>query len=325
MALRMSDVEIISWDPSRTAEWHAFVEESNNGTVFHRIDFLGYHPAGRFDFRHLMFYQEGALIALLPGGRAGTGFRSPVGASFGGFVFKNGISLAQAESVVKAFLAWCSSTGIESATITPPMQCYCRTPDEVFEFMLLYQGFAQTGSLYSSVIDLSMVTSKEDLSRNTRHKINKAINKNVRIEESENYALFYPILEENKAKFKVKPTHSLAELERIKNIAPGMMKLFLAYIGETPVAGELLFTANPRCVLNFYTMHKYEFRNYFAVNLLVEHAIRWSCSKGFAWYDYGVSADTASPNPLEPSRSLIEYKESMGSTGCIRRTFTKKI
>jgi hypothetical protein len=38
---------------------------SNNGTLFHDLDFLGYHM-GKFDTQHLMFRQGGRLIAILP-------------------------------------------------------------------------------------------------------------------------------------------------------------------------------------------------------------------------------------------------------------------
>jgi lipid II:glycine glycyltransferase (peptidoglycan interpeptide bridge formation enzyme) len=87
----------------------------------------------------------------------------------------------------------------------------------------------------------------------------------------------------------------------------------------------LLFAANDRCIINFYTMHRYQHHNLFAVNYLVEHAIRWCVARGFRYYDYGVSADTASTNPLEPAWSLVEFKERMGSTGCIRRCYQKVI
>jgi hypothetical protein len=33
--------------------WRAFLHDSNNATLFHDLDFLGYHPPDRYDFRHL--------------------------------------------------------------------------------------------------------------------------------------------------------------------------------------------------------------------------------------------------------------------------------
>ena len=68
------------------------------------------------------------------------------------------------------------------------------------------------------------------------------------------------------------------------NVLPGMITLFLAYYQGKPIAGELLFAVNKNCVLNFYTMHLYEYHNVFAVNYLIEHAIRWCHQKGFKFF-----------------------------------------
>jgi hypothetical protein len=321
----MSGIEVSSCRLEDRDRWNAFVARANNGTVFHNLDFLSYHPAERFAFDHLLFHHHGKLVAVLPGGVAGSEYRSPTGASLGGFAVEAGLSLETADAVVKALLAYCRKRNIHGISLTPPMQVYQETVDEVMEYALLYNGFKLQKALYSSVIDLSRVRGKSDLSRNTRHKINKAINKNVLIVQENDFETFYPILLENKAKFKTKPTHTLEELHRIDTLHPGMMRLFLAMHKGRAVAGELLFAANRTCVLNFYTMHKYEHRNLFSVNYLVEHALRWSAAQGFRYYDYGVSPDTFSSNPLEPSWPLIRFKESMGSTGCMRKTWHRTL
>lgn len=318
-------VAVVPLDASRRDAWAAFLRESNNGTVFHSLDFLDYHPAGRFPFRHLLFYSGESLLAILPGGVVDGVFRSPLGASFGGLVTRPGIALAEADAVVKALLRYAGAEGIGEIRLVPPMQVYSRTFDETVEYALLYNGFRTLPGLFSSVIDLRRVKGKADLSKNTRHKVNKALNKGVTVREAMDLDAFYPILLENKAKFGVAPTHTLEELRRIERLLPGMMTLFLAYVEGRPVAGELLFAANPACVLNFYTMHLYEYRNHFPVNLLVEHALGWAAGKGFAYYDYGVSQDTFHPDPMEPSWPLIRFKESMEATGCIRKAYGRKI
>lgn len=318
-------VTVVPLDASRKEAWGAFLRASNNGTVFHSLEFLDYHPAGRFPFRHLMFYSGEALLAVLPGGVVDGVFKSPLGASFGGLVTRPGIALAEADAVVKALLRHAEAAGIREIRLVPPMQVYSRTFDETVEYALLYNGFQTLPGLFSSVIDLRRVKGKADLSKNTRHKVNKALNKGVTVKEGMDLESFYPILLENKAKFGVAPTHTLEELRRIERLLPGMMTLFLAYVEGRPVAGELLFAANPTCVLNFYTMHLYEYRNHFPVNLLVEHALGWCAARGFTYYDYGVSQDTFHANPMEPSWPLIRFKESMEATGCIRKAFGRKL
>jgi hypothetical protein len=61
---------------------------SANGTLFHDLRFLRYHPADRFEFHHLVLRRKGKPIALLPGGLCRAAdppmFSSPLGASIGG-------------------------------------------------------------------------------------------------------------------------------------------------------------------------------------------------------------------------------------------------
>jgi hypothetical protein len=321
----MPDISVVICTPEHSTAWNSFVEASNNGTVFHRLDFLDYHPKGRFTFHNLLFYKGEELIAVLPGGLCGDMFKSPMGASFGGFVTGARIGLQDADAIVKAFIRYCAANHIKEVYLTPPMQIYAGTLNESIEYAMHYNHFIVLSSLFSSVIDFSVVRSKDDLSRNTRHKINKAINKGVVVEENRKYDEFYPILLKNKEKFGVTPTHTLDELKKIDKLLPGMMTLFMAYFENRPIAGELLFTCNKQCVLNFYTMHLYDFHNLFPVNYLIEHSIRWCCRKGLRYFDYGVSADTFSIDPMEPSWSLIEFKESMGANGCQRKTYYRRI
>jgi hypothetical protein len=321
----MESIRAVPFEPAHRELWNRFIEESNNGTIFHRLDFLDYHEKGRFNFHHLLFFKGDELVAVLPGAVSGDMFKSPAGASFGGFVTAKYLGIADADQIVKACIRYFASIKVKEIYLTPPMQIYNETFNEAVEYAMHYNHFVIISSLYSSVIDFSRIHGKEDLSRNTRHKINKAVNKGVQIEQKNDFDAFYPILLENKRKFGVAPTHSLQELKKIDRLLPGMMTLFMAYHEGKPVAGELLFEANNRCVLNFYTMHLYEYHSFFPVNLLIEHSIRWCNERGFRYLDYGVSADTFSSDPMEPSWSLIIFKESMGATGCQRKTYYRRV
>jgi hypothetical protein len=318
-------IEVVPYAADKATEWDAFVDHSNNGTLFHRQSFLAYHAPGRFNFQHLMFYVDGKLAAVLPGAVTGEMYKSPAGASFGGLVVEKYLSIETADQLVKACIRWCADHRIKEIYLTPPMQVYHETFDEVVDYALHYNHFLAISALYSSVIDFTRIHDKQDLSQNTRHKVNTAINKGVRIEERNDFDLFYPIMLKNKSKFEAVPTHTLAELKALDQLVPGHLKLFMAYHEDVPIAGQLLFVANKTCVLNFYTMHLYEYRNLFSVNYLIEHAIRWCNAQGFKYYDYGVSADTFSIDPMEPSWSLIQFKESMRACGCQRKTYYRRV
>ena len=48
-------------------KWDDFIDQSNNGTLFHKRKFLNYHPSGRFLDHSLIFEKRGNIIGLLPG------------------------------------------------------------------------------------------------------------------------------------------------------------------------------------------------------------------------------------------------------------------
>src|SRR6184192_2079915 len=95
--------------------WGAFLSASSNGTLFHDLGFLRYHPEGRHSFLHLVLRREGRPLALLPGGLAGPAhartFASPLGASIGGFVVAPGLRTELALALVEALQLHACSEG----------------------------------------------------------------------------------------------------------------------------------------------------------------------------------------------------------------------
>lgn len=319
------EITVELYTDKRFDVWNAFVEHSNNGTIFHRQDFLAYHPEDRFQFHHLLFYRGKTLIAVLPGGVTGDMFKSPVGASFGGFVVAPYLGIEDADKLVKSFIRYCASQKIKEIYLTPPMQVYSNTFDEVMDYSLHYNHFITISSLYSSIIDFNHIKGREKLSYKTRYNVKRALAAGVTIRASDDLDVFYPILIENKKKFNAIPTHTLEELKKIESLVPGGLMLFMAYKDEVPIAGELLFAANRNCVLNFYTMHLVEYKKLNAVSALVEYSISYCAEKGYKYFDYGVSADTFSHDPMEPSWSLIQFKESMRACGCQRKVYYRRV
>ena len=47
--------------------WDEFVDNSNNGTIFHKLSFLDYHDRGKFKRLNLVFKRDGKILALLSG------------------------------------------------------------------------------------------------------------------------------------------------------------------------------------------------------------------------------------------------------------------
>lgn len=323
----MSSIKVYQYTPDKKEIWDNFVDSSNNGTMFHKIRFLDYHPNGRFQFYNLMFYRDDELIAILPGGlkENGTVFWSPVGASYGSFVTKD-IPFSLALEIVDAFIDYCRFTGIKEVFLIPPPLVYSINISQHIEYAMLYRKFDFELHYISHAIDLKHkqnFLSKFD--KTARKSLNKILReKKIRIEESQDYETFNRILIANKAKHNAKPTHSLEDMLRLKELLPENLRLYLVFFGDEPIAGSLLFLTNKKVVLCFYNMLLYEYEHLKPVYLIMYETVRWATENGYEWVDIGVSQDTQAEDPMTPSLNLIYFKERFNARGILRSTFHYK-
>lgn len=305
-------------------EWDNFVDNSNNGTIFHKLKFLQYHLQRRLGFLNLAFYENNNLIAVLPGSLEDGVFRSPAGASYGSFVTKY-ISFQKYEELIECFIKFAKQNKIKEIYLTPPPIIYMKDFNETEKFLLSYKHFQVKYHLITSAVNLQ-VANKENIgdivSKRLRGDIERSRKSKIVVKFCNDYESFYPILVENKKKFKASPTHSFEEIIKLKKLFPKNIKLLMAFDNSRkPLAGILLFITNSKTVLTFYISQYYQYNNLKAVSRLIYEAALWAKKKGYGWLDFGVSMDTTSRNPMEPSRSLIFFKESMHTNLFLRTTY----
>src|SRR5687768_9185111 len=101
-------MEVIRYENKYQNEWEDFVKTSNNGTIFHTRKFLSYHSPDKFQDSSLIFTEDNKTIAVLPAAsieRDGKKiFSSHQGASYGGFVYKDNLSIKQAFNLTEALI-----------------------------------------------------------------------------------------------------------------------------------------------------------------------------------------------------------------------------
>jgi len=323
----MSKIVISEYTEKDRTVWDNFVLNSNNGTIFHLQDFLDYHPKGKFNFYHLMFYKDNELIAVLPGGLTADNsiFWSPVGASYGSFVTGD-IHFELALEIVDSFLEFCKGKKISDTYLIPPPIVYSGKISQHIEYAMLYRKFDFELHYISHAIDLrsstDILSDCDKTSRKTIHKILRE--KKLSIRESDDFVSFNKILIENKARHNVKPTHTLEDMLRLKELLPDNIKLQLVYYGEKPIAGSLLFICNRKVVLCFYNMLLYEYEHLKPIYLIMYETMRWAKENGYDWVDIGVSQDTSAEDPMTPQLGLIAFKERFNARGILRSTYHYK-
>ncbi len=314
-------MEIVRYTPEYKEEWDAFVEKSNNGTMFHLQRFFDYHPQGRFNWHHLMFIDKGKIVAVLPGTLEDGLFESPIGASYGSIVTED-VKFKTAMELVSTLLDYGRKNGIKEFLLTAAPIIYEDYPNQNLEFAMLWQGFSYQLHYISSAIKLDK--ERDIISRfqaTVRRNIRKSLrNEDIRVEVNDRYDEFYPILLKNKARHGVKPTHSLEELYRLKELLPDKLKLFMVYLKDKPIGGSLMFYPNKNVALCFYNMLLYEYAQYKPIQRVMYELVKDATESGYRYVDIGVSQDTKAENPMTPSMSLIDFKEKFDAKTIMRNT-----
>ena len=317
-------MDITVFQPDQTPEWEAFVDAANNGNIFHLRQFLSYHPPERFRDHSLIFSKKGKIIALLPavdcemeGKRMLISHR---GASYGGFVVRDTLSIREAFDLVTELTDYAQKQSFDSVDITPPPQIYLRRPSNYLDFAMLQNGFSYRKREISSVIPLDFRRDEilNTFNEGSRRAVRRGKKLGVQVRETDglqHYEHFYAILKKNlKLRHGVTPTHSLDELLLLKDMFPERIKLFAAFTPEDiMVAGVVMFICNARVVLAFYISHDDDYQQYRGVNCLFHDIVDWGIENQYGFLDFGIFTVNEDPN-----WGLARFKESFGAQGVFR-------
>lgn len=305
------------------SEWQEFLHASNNGTIFHDLDFLAYHPPDRFDVHHLLFRRRGNLLALFPAAivrhESKAVLRSPYGASVGGFVTREGVRLDECLELVDALVEYATGVGVDAVEMTTVPTIYHATPHHHLDFALFTQGFTYVRRLLVSALDLASIVGDpmDAFEGRMRTAIRKALKAGVMVAESDQWRAFYDILLENKAKHGATPTHTLEELLDLKQRLPERVRLYLGYAEGRPVAGVLVFICNRRVATTFYICHLASYQACNPVSLVLHQVVQEYWRQGFRYLDLGPSV---APD-MAVQWGVLKFKESLGTRGYFRDTW----
>jgi hypothetical protein len=282
----MDVIRVDSTDP----EWDGFVWDSPGGTIFHTLRFLAYHPPGRFEFHHLVVKEGGRTVCLVPGGciavNGARHYRSPVGASFGGFVFARGLDLDMMFEAVHSVVDYTKEAGFVEVDIDLPPACYFDSGIEALGFAITSSGFLLRAREATSVVPLAQVN-LGDLPPGLRRNVRRARQAGVTVRTGRDIAVFHKILSANLATKEATPTHSVAELERLVDLFPERVQLFEAWLANRMVGGCLSFICNRRAALAFYICDDPGYRQFRVSECVLHSATAWFKGQGYRYLDLG--------------------------------------
>jgi len=307
--------------------WDKFVDQSDNGTMFHKKKFLSYHPKNRFTDSSLIVMKNGKLFSVLPAieveSEGKKVLNSHGGASYGGFVYKTDLNLRDAFSLAEGLIDFGKTNKIDRIQLTLPPIIYETKYSNYIDFALLKNGFDYLKREISSIVQLDIEREKllSTYRAEARTAVNKSIKKGVEIKECDNYDEYYEILKKNlKLRHNVNPTHTIEELKKLSKMFPNEIRLWGAFLEDKLIAGVCNFSANNSVVLAFYISHDEDYQEYRAVNLLFYEIMKKYQDERFHFLDFGIFTVN-----MDPNWGLARFKENFGARGIFRDTLFKDI
>jgi Acetyltransferase (GNAT) domain len=306
-----------------SADWESFLDGPTDGTLFHRLSFLAYHPPERFRTHFLFAHRKGRPAAVIPlaeaDGEAAGGLGSPYGGTFGGWAALPSVGVAGHVELLDALAAYAKGAGFHSLWISSRPAPY-RVHGEGAEHALALRGARVVRRDVTQIADLrgDDAAAAGGIAGAARRGARKAerLGTTVVRGDAADLPAFHAILREDRARLGVVPTHTLPELERLWAARPDDYVLLLARNAGQPVGGVLLFRASPGVALSFYAARADVPTSERCMNLLTERSIRESREWGCDFLDYGTSSIDGELNP-----GLASFKESFGGKPYLRETW----
>lgn len=320
MMTSSDDIIIHKFHPDKALEWKTFLASSNNGTLFHDLDFLSYHQQGRFDTHHLMFYRDGKLIAVLPAaivsdpdGR--TLLESPYGASVGGPAIPVRVKLITVLEMIDQLQSYVRALGLHGIKMRLGPCVYMQRPNQSLEFALAVQGFRLAARWLCFIKPLE--GDAEDLFNKRKQRyVRSWLRKGMLPREVDASRLddFYALLLEAMDRLNATPTHRKEELQALFKLVPGRLRLFMCQYSEVEISGALVLMLNDHVAYTFHIVGKNESQGN---AVLTHHIMAQLAREGIRYVDMGPSVSTT-----HHRAGVVTFKEMLDTDGFCRDEWT---
>jgi len=306
-------MQLVKYTRELADEWNRFIADSKNGTFLLDRNYMDYH-SDRFEDCSLMFVDKERTFAAFPANidRSTKTVYSHQGLTYGGLIMSHEIDAAR---VLDAFQQICDyyrkEYGAERIIYKPIPYIYNNLPSDEYLYALFRMNARLISRGLSTTIDLSNPIPFE---RSRRNALKKAVKNHLTIEESDEYAAFWEILNTVlTTRHDVTPVHSVDELRLLHDRFPDSIKLFVV---RDPngiiIAGSYIFVCG-NVLHTQYMAATEESRHVGGLDFLIAHLIE-KYSATCRYFDFGISTEE---NGTYLNKSLIYQKEGFGGRGTV--------
>jgi len=300
-------------------KWNKFVDRSNNGTIFHRLDFLDYHgDKFKDNEHHLIWFKGEAIFAVMPmaifeeNGKKIA--KSPYGGSVGGIVTLDTLSYQESDIVIDLLIEYIGNISINNIYITPPISFHNTKHSDTIIFKMLEVGF----KIYNSDITSVTVFNSNELnySSSTKRYIKKAKKNKLEIVFNDTTENFWTVLEKTFEKHNVPSTHNFDELKELINKKKKKIYFDIVYFDGQPISAIGHFIETEFVDSSFYIVNNPNYNDLMASHYLFSEVLLKSKEKGYKYFNFGTATVNQKARP-----NIFRFKEGFGAVGFLRQTY----
>ncbi len=296
------------------AKWDAFVMQSRNGTFFHTRKFLAYHPEGRFQDASLWVMDGQSPVAVLPAAIKDDKLVAHPGASYGGLVLANDVSVKDCGDILAIITEHAKSKklkGLSFVRLTPQSIRQGYSDDQ--EYWMYQRGWQCTRFEMDGAIDVSMLTDEllmGSLTGKCRNMVRQAERAGISVKVTDDFAGFWKILEATlTGRHGTKPTHTVEEIQKLKSLNPEHVRLFGAFKDGKLCGGIVVITINAAALYTLYMAQDYAEQKAHPMHMILVEVLRTAIKEKRRALHLGVSTEDGGKVINE---GLFFFKESFG-------------
>ena len=306
--------EIIRYSSEKKNEWNQYVQNAKNATFLFLREYMDYH-SDRFSDYSLMFYKKGKLHSILPGNKCENTFYSHQGLTYGGLVMNNKVTVSETIELFRELNAYLKSESFDRVVYKAIPWIYHVYPaqEDLYAIFRSCNARIVGCNVSSTIVEQNRIKFIESRKSGMR----KALSNDLTVRLSDDYESFWNILDTNlKNKYGTKPVHTLDEMLLLKSRFPKNIKLYLAYKGDKPLGGTVLYISK-QVVHTQYISASMEGKEEGALDLLFDYLINKEYAN-FQFFDFGQSTEDMGHVLNE---NLIFQKEGFGGRAVVYNIF----
>ncbi len=266
---------------------------------------MEYH-SDRFLDSSLLFFESGALVAVMPANVADDIFYNHTGLTFGGIISDQKMKIALMLDLFDSLMEYLSQHRIKTIVYKPIPHIYHTVPAEEDLYALFRYGARLIRRDVSSAI---VFDEPIPFSKSRRRGITLAKKSGITIKRTDDFEAFMSIVEDVlRSKYNVKPTHTSSEIASLAQKFPENIKLLAAYKDEIMLAGVIIYESGPVAHAQYIASNNTG-KKLGATDLVFDSLIT-QYSTGKRYLDFGISTEKGGACL---NRGLAANKEGFGA------------